>query len=59
MSVKEGMLKEISDFSNSGEIDDDWLLRHMAVNCDDGCKTVTIVIDNINEQKYKWVKEEM
>lgn len=59
MAVKEGMFRQIANFIGEDEIDKDWFLNHMTVTCDDSTKTVTITIDNMNEQEYEWVKEEL
>jgi len=59
MAVKEGMFRQIANFISEDEIDTDWFLDHMTVAIDDQTKTVTIVVDNINEQEYEWIKEEI
>lgn len=35
----------------------DWLLRHTDIEFDDVCHTITITIDNMNEQDYKEIKD--
>lgn len=59
MAVKEGMFRQIANFVGEDEIDMDWFLDHMTVTLDDQSKTVTIVMNNINEQEYEWIKEEI
>lgn len=41
------------------EIDNEWFERHMKVKSDDATKTITITIDNMNEQDYNYIKEEI
>ncbi len=59
MSVKPGMFRQIADFIGDDEIDLDWFLDHMTVTMDDQTKKVVIVIDDINEQEYEWIREEI
>lgn len=59
MAVKEGMFRQIANFIGEDEIDIDWFLLHMTVELDDHSKTIKITIDNMNEQEYEWIKEEI
>ena len=38
-------------------ITDEWFLRHTEIFFDDATHTVTITIDNVNEQEYGWMKD--
>ena len=59
MSIKQGMFRQIANFIGEDEIDMDWFLDHTTVTMDDQTKTMTIVIDGMNEQEYEWIKEEI
>lgn len=56
--IKPGMLDQIREFFGDEEIDIDWLLNHISITFGE-CNKVTITIDDMNEQEYKWLKEEI
>lgn len=58
MAIKTGMLQQVRGFFGDDEIDEDWLLRHISVVLDEGTKSVSIQIDNLNDQEFQWLKEE-
>jgi len=47
----------IEEFFSDKMIDIDWRLRHTSIEFNDRLKSVTIVVDNMNEQEYYWLKE--
>lgn len=54
-----GMVKQIRELmSDESGIDDDWFITHMHYELDDFDKSITIKIDNLNEQEFAWLKEE-
>jgi len=57
MKPKELLISHLSDFLSESEVDDEWMENHTSFEFDDVSRTVTIVIDNMNEQEYKWQKE--
>lgn len=57
MAIKEEALRQIKDFFCDDNIDDEWIMRHVSVDCHEPTRTVTITIDNINEQEIEWFKE--
>lgn len=59
MSIKIGTLKQIKEFIGDEEIDADWMMEHTSIKFDDFTKTVTIKIDDMDEQEYKWLKEKI
>ncbi len=56
--IKQGMLRQICEFFADDMISDEWLLDHVSVSFDDRTKTVNISVDNMNDQEYRWLKEE-
>ena len=59
MKITEEQLDDLIEFFNTigtGYIDDEWVIRHTDIKFDDTTKSVTITIDNMNEQEYGWVK---
>ena len=59
IAIKEEPLRQLKVFFYGDNIDDEWLMRHVSVDCHDPTRTVTITIDNINEQELEWFKEQL
>ncbi len=55
MQITEKQLDALRDFFGDYEIDEDWMIRHTDIRFEDISKTVTITIDNMNEQEYGWI----
>jgi hypothetical protein len=57
MSINPVMLDQLQDymvdFMEGCGPDDEWMLRHTTVVLEDFSHTVTIAIDNMNEQDYE------
>jgi len=54
MKPTEMLISHLSDFLS--DVDAEWLGRHTEFRFDDRTRTVYIVIDNMNEQEYGWLK---
>ena len=50
-------LNQIKEFFSDEDIDNEWMRDHTSINFSDFDKSVSIKIDNMNEQEYKWLKE--
>lgn len=57
MKITQNQLESLRSFMGDPQIDDEWLLMHIDLEFEDQCKTITIKIDNMNDQEYKWMKE--
>lgn len=54
-----GMVKQIRELlSDESGIDDDWFLIHMHYELAYFDNSITIRIDNLNEQEFAWLNEE-
>jgi len=56
-NITEGQHEAIKDFFYDNGIELEWRLIHTSIDFDDFSKTVTIKIDNMSEEEYKWFKE--
>jgi len=45
------------DFLCDDEISDEWLDGHVSFEFEKSTKTVKIIIDNMNEQEFKWLSD--
>jgi len=54
--ITEKMLEALREFFDDELPADEWFMRHTTVSFDDVCHQVTIVIDNLNEQDYAWLR---
>jgi hypothetical protein len=57
--ANEGVINQIQEFLCEGNIDTGWLIRHTEVEFEDISRTVIITIDNICDQEYGWLKDEV
>jgi hypothetical protein len=55
--ITEDQIVAIREFFSEEIPDDDFFMRHTNVYFSDIYHQITIVIDNINEQDYAWLKE--
>jgi len=55
--ITEDQVVVLREFFSEEIPDDDFFMRHVDITMDDRCHQITIVIDNINEQEYKWIKD--
>ena len=56
MDLIENVVDFIGEFDH-GHLDMEWLRRHIKVSFEDSTHTMTLVIDNINEEDYRILKE--
>ena len=57
MNISQNQLIVLQDFIGDPNIDNEWFLRHTDIKLDATTKTVTITINNINEQEFEWLNE--
>ena len=56
--INQDTVENIKDFIDF--VSDDWLSWHTTVvSFDDICHTITISIDNVNEEDYKLIKDSL
>jgi hypothetical protein len=58
MVLKRGQIEAIRDFFDGEFTTEEWFILHTDIKFDDMTHTMTISIDNINEQEYGWLKGE-
>jgi len=57
MHISNRQLQALRDFICDYNLDDEWFLRHTDIEFEEVSHTVTLKIDNINEQEYFWLKK--
>lgn len=57
MNITKTQLNQFRDFIADTDYDE-WLIEHADIKFYDQSKTIVIIIDNINEQEYDWLKIE-
>jgi len=58
MSISRELAQEIKEFFD-GSVDLEWTMQHCEITCNDSTKTINIAIDNVSDQNYNWVKDEL
>lgn len=54
--ITKQQLEALRAFFGDLQINNEWLLLHIDIDFDDITKTVTIKIDDMNDQEYDWLK---
>ena len=56
--ISEPNVEIIREFFSSDYIDNEWFARHMKISFEDISHSITVTVDNINEQEYETLNKQ-